>query len=169
MFKAVTPLHVPIVHFMMEESENAENVSSSIFLFLYFQVLWTIPRYFFFFISWVVWGLTCHQVEVDHECYHENSLSSEETRDQGDVDPEERLQGENNLRLAPDQVVDGGDDRERVGAEQDAEKVEDKQGDVDPTSDVADGHVHLRCPDGLGVKKSRSKIILWTLRWKQNN
>ena len=31
MFKAVTPLLVPIVHFMMEESENAENVSSSIF------------------------------------------------------------------------------------------------------------------------------------------
>ena len=74
------------------------------------------------------------------------------------------MQGENNLGLAPDQVVDGGDDRERVGAEQDAEKVEDKQGDVDPTSDVADGHVHLRCPDGLGVKKSRSKIILGTLR-----
>ena len=70
------------------------------------------------------------------------------------------MQDENNLRLAPDQVVDGGDDRERVGAEQDTEKVEDKQGDVDPTSDVADRHVHLRCPDGLGVKKSRSKIIL---------
>ena len=70
------------------------------------------------------------------------------------------MQGENNLRLAPDQVVDGGDDRERVGAEQDAEKVEDKQGDVDPTSDVADRHVHFRCPDGLEVKKSRSIIIL---------
>ena len=57
-------------------------------------------------------------------------------------------------QLAPDQVVDGGDDRERVGAEQDAEKVEDKQGDVDPTSDVADGHVHLRCTDGLGVLRN---------------
>ena len=111
------------------------------------------PREFFSFLG-AVWGLTCHQVEVDHECYHENSLSSEETRDQGDVDPEEKLQEGNNLRVAPDQVVDGGDDRERVGAEQDAEKVEDKQGDVDPTSDVADGHVHLRCPDGLAVLRN---------------
>ena len=56
-FKAVTPLHVPIVHFMMEESENAENVSSSIFyiylyiFFLIFSSTLNNPEIFFSFLG----------------------------------------------------------------------------------------------------------------------
>ena len=47
------------------------------------------------------------------------------------------------LQVWPDQVVDDDDDGEGVGPKQDAEEVEEKQGDVDPACNVAYCNIHL--------------------------
>ena len=43
----------------------------------------------------------------------------------------------------PDEVVDDDDDGEGVGPKQDAEEVEEEQGDVDPACNVAYCNIHL--------------------------
>ena len=47
------------------------------------------------------------------------------------------------MRVWPDQVVDADDDGQGVGPKEDAEEVEEEQGDVDPASNVAYCNVHL--------------------------
>lgn len=70
MFVAVTALLVPIVHFKMEHSENAEREIFGLFSILPFS-------------------LTCHGVEVVDEGDHEDGLGSQKTDNQSDVDPGE--------------------------------------------------------------------------------
>ena len=58
---------------------------------------------------------------------------------------------------SPDQVVDADDDGEGVGPEQDTEEVEEEQGDVDPTSNVADCNVHLSWRWKVWIKLTESQ------------
>ena len=59
------------------------------------------------------------------------------------------------MRVWPDQVVDADDDGQGVGPKEDAEEVEEEQGDVDPASNVAYCNVHLSC--GWEIVKQADK------------